>query len=267
MLDHPRTLLCLICVLALTGPAAAQPAPPLRDAAGAIATTASADAIEPDAIAALKAMGEALAAQQSFDLKTSFEADLSLDNDQNIEIGGTVHYLAERPDRLRVELASDLGQRVFVFDGQSLYVISENDKVYGQLDDVGPTIKDMLESVAYYADIELPLADLFDWGTADAPTNAVTGAFLVGKAEIDGEATRHWAFRTADKDFQVWIKDGDAALPLKMVIEDNSGTRPRFEVNLAWGDAKPPADAFTFTPPPDATPIPIVLRDAGEVSK
>jgi hypothetical protein len=211
-------------------------------------------------------MGAYLGSLETIDLTTHFEADLELDNDQTVQVGGTVHYLAERPNRLRADLTSDLGSRTFLFDGKSLFVVAPQKALYGQLDDVGPTIKDMLDQISTYTEIDLPLSELFAWGTSDDPSQLVAEGFLVGAASLDGKATTHWAFRSEEKDFEIWIADGARPLPLKMVIVDATDEhRPRVEVNLEWNEApQVAATEFTFVPPSGAKEIPILLHDPDE---
>ncbi len=263
-------LLCAGLALLVQPALAQQKSQTLKGAADAIKAAGAVDDLDPDAVTALKAMGQYIATQKTIDLTTHFEAELDLDNGQTVEIGGSAHYLAAPPDKLRVELKSDLGQRSFLFNGQSLYVVAPDQAVYGQLDNVGPTIKDMLDQVGTYSDIELPLADLFNWGTADDPAALIGDGFRVGAATVDGQPTTHWAYRTADKDFEVWIADGAKPLPLKLVVIDAiSPDRPRFEVNLDWSDNPViAAAAFDFTPPTGTDEVPILIHDAArETSK
>jgi len=239
--------LCVLLAVA-AGPVQAQDA--AKQAVKPIEAAASADVIEPASVEALKNMATYLAGLGAFELSSTFETELVLDNNQKVGIGGTTSYEVKRPDGLRVKLVGDLGAREFIYDGKLLTVVSPTDEVYGQVD-VAPTIKQMLEQVAYHLDIEVPLADLFDYGTEDSVVDKITESFLVSAATIDGKPTKHWAFRTEGKDFEVWIADGDAPVPLKIVIDDDTQpTRPRFEANLAWTtDAAPTAADFAFSAP------------------
>lgn len=266
----PRMVLPVLVaagLMALAPPATAQDqAKTLKGAAADIKAAGNADIIDPKSIDAIKAMGAYLAGLKTIDLSTRFEADLELDNDQNIEIGGTTHYLAERPNKLKAEVKTDLGERSFLFDGKSLYVVAPQKAVYGQLDDVGPTIKDMLDQVQTYSKIDLPISDLFAWGTSDDPAALIAEGFLVGPATVDGKAATHWAYRSEDKDFELWIADGDKPLPLKMSIVDATDEhRPRTEVTLSWNETPQIADTdFVFSPPSGAKEIPILIQDPDE---
>lgn len=254
----------LIGTLLLSAPAAlAQDAgtEALDKATEPIKQSAAADAIEPASIDALKAMGAYLGSLQSFSLVSDFETQMALDNDQIIDIGGTTKYDVRRPDRLRASIESDLGSREFIYDGKQLTVVDPLDKAYG-VAGVAPTIKEMLEQVSYHMGIDLPLSDLFNFGTEDSPEKAITEGFLVSSAKLDGVPAKHWAYRTDGKDFEVWIKEGTEPLPLRLVIlDDNAPTRPRFEANLQWmTTADVDSGHFSYTPPADYEEMGFVLK-------
>ena len=71
--------------------------------------------------------------------------------------------------------------------------------------------------------IQLPLEDLFRWADQDhSDIDKLTSAFNVGTATIDGVATDHWAFRSADFDWEIWIEQGDRPVPRKYVLIDRT---------------------------------------------
>jgi len=254
-------------------PAAAQeaaPAKPMEKALAPLQEKAEADKIEPASVEALEAMGAYLADLKNFTLKSDFETQMALDNDQVIDIGGTTNYEVRRPDGLRATVESDLGSREFIYDGKQLTVVDPPDKVYGRAE-VAPTIKGMLEQVSYHLGIDLPLSDLFNFGTPDAAENIITEGFLVSSAKVDDIPVKHWAYRTAGKDFELWIQDGDTPLPLRVVVlDDTIPARPRFEANLEWApNVEVASSEFEFTPPDDYEEIGFVMQtaEAGEPAK
>ena len=101
-----------------------------------------------------------------------------------------------------------------------------------------------------YIAIEIPIADLFDLGTAHSPINRLRSAFLVGKSEVEGTEADHFAYRGRDRDWQLWIRTGDKPVPLKFTLVDRrQPTQPRYSVTLNWIERGEIADAeFTFTP-------------------
>ena len=102
--------------------------------------------------------------------------------------------------------------------------------------------------------IDLPLADLFYWGTEHDGTGDITAATKVGVSTVEGTACDHFAFRQKDVDWELWIEQGAHPLPRKLVITTTSEkSRPQHGMVLSWDLApKLTDDLFTFAPPPDA---------------
>ena len=66
-----------------------------------------------------------------------------------------------------------------------------------------------------------------------------------------------YAFREDGVDWQLWIQDGDAPLPLKFVITTtDEPSQPQHVAVLKWNTSPKFDDAnFAFTPPPNAMKI------------
>jgi hypothetical protein len=125
-----------------------------------------------------------------------------------------------------------------------------------------PTIREVLATAYEKFGIELPLGDLFRWGTPDDHRDNITSAVTVGYAKINGADTDQYAFRQGKIDWQVWIQRGDKPLPLKIVITDTSdNAMPEFGAVLHWTTTASFNDAtFAFNPPKDAKSITIASR-------
>lgn len=218
--------------------------------------------IEPGSIEVLKAMGEHLQSMQSFSIKAHTTAEIVLDTDQKLEIGSEATYEVKRPNRLRIDLASDVVHGELVYDGKTLVYASPDQKVYAQVP-APATIKETLEHAAQKYDLAFPLADLFAWGTPDAPIDLIKEGFLVGQAYVNGKQTDHWAYRGMDQDAEIWIATDGAKLPLKISLVDRDDlTRPRVTTVLEWTEnAQIADDVFQYKPEADAEKIRFLKED------
>ena len=219
-------------------------------------TEPSGPRIEPASLQALTAMGDHLQKLTTFQLMATTTTEIILDTDQKLEIGGTATYEVRRPDRLRIDLATDVVHGELVYDGKTLVYASPDQKTYAQVP-APSTIKDMLEHAARKYDLAFPLADLFSWGTPDAPTDLIREGFLVGYAYVGDKPAAHWAYRGVDQDAEIWIATDGSPLPLKISLVDREDlTRPRITSVLEWNEnAAIDATAFTYTPPEGAQRI------------
>lgn len=221
--------------------------------------------IEPASVEALKGMGKHLQELKTFSLRATTTTEIVLDNDQKLEIGGTATYEVRRPDRLRIDLATDTVHGELVYDGKTIVYASPDQNVYAQVP-APATIKDTLEEAAQKYNLAFPLADLFSWGTDDAPLDLIKEGFLVGHANVGGKEAEHWAYRGVDQDAEIWIATEGPPLPLKISLVDKDDlTRPRITSVLEWTENATIADdVFSYKPGDGASKIKFLAEGAAK---
>lgn len=235
----------LMIPLALAcGPAAAQDAP---------ATSADRD---PAALAAMNRMSAALGKLSNVNVHADITAEDVLVSGQKLQYGGTWDLVARRPTMLRGTLKMGPAERVLYYDGKTVTMSAPSLGVYASAA-APPTIKEMLEKAQDNWGLEIPLADLFMWSQDPSLAAKLTSAFPAGKETIGGFTCEHYAMRQKGADWQIWIREGENALPCKLVITmTGDPAQPQFSAIYSWSDAEPPgAEAYTFTPPPGSNPI------------
>jgi len=215
--------------------------------------------IDPAAMAALNKMGTYLRTLETFQVKSVQTTDDVLDNGQTIQTNGVIDLLAARPNRLRAEITSDDMHRLFFYDGKSFTIFGQLVNYYATVP-APPTIGELIEKLDEHYGIEMPLVDLFLWGSpqSDSAKN-ITGAIDIGPSSIDGTSCEQYAFRQAGLDWQIWIQLGDYPLPRKLILTTTDDVaRPRHSQVLTWNLAPSFNDAaFTFEPPDGAQKIAI----------
>jgi hypothetical protein len=257
--DYPTVL--LFAGLSLAGVASA--AEPQTEAVPATAT----QAVDPAAMQALDRMGAYLRGLPIFNLEANDATDEVLESGEKIQLLKTVALQVRKPDHLHAEVATDRKAREIFYDGKQFTLLAPETGYYATVP-APASIRELLTEIETKFGIELPLVDLFHWGeNADAATE-VTQATVVGTSKIAGQAADHYAFRQDDIDWQIWIAQGDAPLPLRYVIttKDLPG-EPQYAANLSWNTQVRPDDAvFTFTPTADNHPIAIAVRDDSQAT-
>jgi len=221
---------------------------------------------DPKAIDALQRMGTYLRSLPAFHVSGESATEYVLDDGQKFRIDGTVDYLAKSPSQLHARIANAGQARELFIDGKALTVYSPGLKYYAS----GPLqgdLQTLLRDTEARYDVHLPLADLFWFGTAQAPADSVLAATVVGPARVGGQATTQYAFRQDGVDWQVWIDDGAKPLPRRFVITDTTdAARPQYTADLQW-DVSPKIapQAFTFKPGSGDHRITLVAVEATEV--
>jgi hypothetical protein len=212
--------------------------------------------IDPDAIAALQKMGEFLRNQQTFAVQSRATTDDVLPSGQKVQFSGTVDMRVRRPDRMRVDITGDRRNERIYYDGKTFTVFG--DKVgYFATAPAPPTLAELKDVLEQRYAIDLPLADLFYWGTERDGRAAIQAAARVGTSNVEGFMCDHYAFRQKDIDWELWVEQGGRPLPRKIVITTTSEkTMPQHSMVLNW-DLGPKFDEqlFTFVPPATARKI------------
>lgn len=226
-------------------------------------TAPPAGVVEPQAREALQRMGAYLATLTAFEIKTETSLDLVTNEGQRVQLDGGAHYKVQRPKGFAIEVATDMKDRRFVYDGKQLTVVSPKRGYYASAPMSG-TNREVINQMAERYGINLPLEDLFSWSEpGGVRADRLTSGYLVGPATIDGVQTDHYAFREAAADWQVWIQKGDQPLPRKLVIVDRSDPAfPAYSARLNW-TVNPTLNAadFAYVPGQGAKQIRLNILD------
>jgi hypothetical protein len=213
-------------------------------------------ALDPATMTALDKMGAYLRTLKAFQIQSTTTRETVLDDGQKIALDGTVDLLVQRPDRLRAEIVSDAQHRMFFFDGKTFTIFARRVNYYATVP-APSTVSQLADDLADKYGIELPLADLFYWGTEKSRVHEIKGAFDVGPSQVEGVSCEHYAFRQDGIDWQLWIQNGEYPLPRKLIVTTiDDEARPQYTSVMSWNLA--PAfndEAFSFSPPADVHKI------------
>jgi hypothetical protein len=259
----PRSLaaaLGLGCALALAG-CADRPAPATAAAAAPL--------LEPEAEAALRRMSVTLAGAPGFAFRLHTLRETRLEDGQAVLLAATSAILVRRPDRMTVQVGSDVGNFALWFDGAQVTLFNPDANLHGST----PLSGDILAAADWLRDrmgLALPVRpvlapDPYAALTGASPTSGRRlGASLVGETPVE-----HFAFRNASLDWEIWLEATPRALPRRVSVVQRTPQGPlrttlEFE---AWTLAPAVgAQAFRFVPPRGSVPATLVpLPDAGQI--
>lgn len=242
-----RTVLSVVVALVLAGTlsASAAPAPAVNSAA-----------IDPAAISALEKMGTYLRSLNAYAIEAAIQKELVLENGLKVQLAESASLVARRPDRLTLKVSSERKEREFFYDGRQFTLWAPRVNSYATVV-APPTIRELIIKLEEKFGIEMPLVDLFKWGTEESRIKDITVAMELGIARIDGADCTHYGFRQEGLDWQIWIQKGNFPLPRKLVLTTTTDeARPQHQAVLTWNLAPVFIDKdFTFEPPPNAQRI------------
>jgi len=225
--------------------------------------------VDPRAMAALDKMGTYLRTLNTFQVAAVETTDNVLDNGQAVQSGGVVDILVARPNRVRAEIASDDMDRLLFYDGKNFTIYGQRVNYYATVP-APPTIAELIDKLSERYAIDMPLVDLFMWGSpASAERTEITSALDLGPSSVDGTTCQQYAFRQEGLDWQIWIQQGDYPLPRKLILTTlTDDARPRHTQILKWNLAPSFNDeAFAFDPPEGAQRIAIAEATASPTNE
>lgn len=229
----------------------------------AAAVRAQAPLVEPEATDALKRMGAHLRSLKSFAVEATTTDEDVLDDGQKLQSESTATLLAKLPDRLRLHVSNDRHERLYLFDGKTFTLSAERANMYATVP-APRTIAELATKLENDFGIDMPLADLFRWGSPHWQSAKLEAAMDAGPSVVSGTTCEQYAFRQEGIDWQVWIQKGDYPLPRKLVITTTSdAARPQHTAVYTWNLAPSFNDAaFVFDPPPGAERVSLAKEAA-----
>jgi len=249
-------------VLALLALSLAAPGLHAQTAAPAGAAPQLANAVDPASIQALKDMGAHLQSLKRFQVSTALTGERVLEDGQKLQHSATADIDVDRPNMLRARMFSSRSEREIIYDGKMATLYYPAQKYYSTVaftENVGGLISKLEEKYG----VQIPLSDLFLWGTPAAPLDKIDSAMNAGQDFIGDDLCNHYAFRQGDFDWQIWITTGSKPLPRKLVITSRADDARPQSVSLIDWNLKPAfKDAvFKFTPPKGATAVELRSMD------
>ncbi|MFL5523278.1 MAG: DUF2092 domain-containing protein [Gemmatimonadaceae bacterium] len=237
------------------------------DASGSASYAAATETIDQTAIAALNKMGSYLRSLKAYEVRATTTQDDVLSTGQKAQFTGTQDLLIRQPNGLRAELTSEGQHRFMFYDGKNFTLYADGPGFYATVP-APSNLRELGDTLQKKFAIEMPLRDLFLWGTDAASSKAIRSAVDLGPTQVDGTTVQHYAFRQDGVDWQVWIQNGDYPLPRKLVITTtDDDARPDYSAVLDWNLAPSfNTEAFVFYPPSSAKRIAIRRADSAAVN-
>jgi hypothetical protein len=251
----PHRKLCLFAALLVACPSLLAQQPATESAAPGTAMVPT-QRISPEAQAILDRMTATLQGLKAYTITGTSSRDTVMAYGYKLQTNESATLTVQRPNRLRAEIRGDLRNRTIVYDGSTLSMYSPDDRAYMQVP--APDTLAVLISRLLDAGVELPLIDVLYTGATGQLTEAVRTGIVVGPSTINGKTCDQLAFRQANIDWQIWIAQGEYALPCKIVITTRHEVGdPQWQATLEW-NLKPTIQksAFEFKAPEGSVQIP-----------
>ena len=231
------------------------------------ATAMGGEGIDPEADRILRSMSSYLAGTPAFSVNADIGSEIITREGQKLQLNSVGTILLKRPAMLHAERKGMFADVAVFFDGKTLTLHGKNLNAFFQMEAPG-SIDDAIRMLEMETGVDAPGADLLFSDPYAVLSSGVEKGTYLGIAYVDGVPCHHLAFREAQVDWQLWVREGDAPLPVKYTITSKWQTAaPQYEVRLRDWNTKPRVDAgeFAFTAPQGARKLDALpMNELGE---
>ena len=206
-------------------------------------------------------MANKIASFKSFSVTLRMGYDVLQDNGEKIEFNEIRNLKIKRPSFISVSATRSDGEQVgLLYNGEVMTQFNLNEKVYAQLEK-----KMDLDNFIHYAvstlKIRVPLARMLTSTFPSDLKRLCKEAYYVERDVVVADVpTAHYAGRTEDVDFQVWIADDNLPRRLIITYKKEEG-QPQFWADFKKWDINPrfSREDFVFEPKKGMEKIPILI--------
>lgn len=214
--------------------------------------------MQQQAVDALNKVGSYLRSLKTFRIVADSVTDAVLTTGQNVGFLHRTEMSVQRPNKLSVVITGSRAPKGLIYDGHTAVVFDDTHGYYSKAP-APPTIKELITDIDQKYGVQLPLVDLFYWGSQSDDEKALTSALFIGLDKVQGKWCNHYAYQQPGLDWELWIQTGPRPLPCRFVVTDTTQpSRPQHAVNYQWTlDPTFEASTFEFHPRPGAHQIPM----------
>ena len=205
--------------------------------------------VNPQVVDKLIDMGNYLRSLPKFQVDADVSRDTVLESGQTIKTESSNTLKVVGHDRMYAKTEGDVRTREFFYNGKKLTQYSPYLKYYTTVD-APPKVAEALHMIEDHYGVQVPMEDLFLFGSDQSQIDALKAALYVGPSTIKGQLCDHLAFRQEGIDWQLWITRSDKPLPCKLVITTtDEKSSPEYSAVYHWNLKPTIADSiFTFKP-------------------
>lgn len=202
----------------------------------------------------LQQMGDYLKSAEQFHFHAEVTVDKVRNSGQKLQFERTLDAYVRRPNKIRVNVLTELGPVRFSHDGKKITLFTLYDDAYAT-SEAPAAIDEALDFAVEKFGIPILMADFLFSDPYRVLTENVVTAYYVGIDRVRGKECHHLAFTQETIDWQIWIDAGETALPQKLVITyKQEPGQPQFSgVFTEWNlSSQLPDLFFTFKAPAGA---------------
>ncbi len=195
--------------------------------------------------------------QKNFTVNLNVTYDNILESEAKVQYSALQTVRVQKPGRLQVDYVGDLRNTKFYYNGKTFTFYSVPDNLYATSTAL-PTIEGTLRQIEETYDLTIPLSNLYVEDPCALVIPEVQNSLYIGLSEVNQTDTHHLLFMESDRNWQIWLTEGDNPVPLKVVITyKDLPQSPQYTAVFSDWNFNPnlPPETFNFQPPKDSHSI------------
>lgn len=197
---------------------------------------------------AMDAMSKRLGTAEQFSVDFDAALEVVTTDGQSLTLSSSGSVSMQRPDKLYAERKGGFADLMFLYDGEVLTLFGKSKNLYAQVKTSG-TIDDLVDTIREDYNRPIPGGDFLVSNIAAALLDDVTDIKDLGSGVVGGVECDHFAFRTSEVDWEIWLTQEDRPTPClyKITTKDVAGS-PQYSLLFSnWQfDADAVLQSFTF---------------------
>jgi hypothetical protein len=237
----PQPILAALAAVAAFAAVSAHASPTQENPAPAAA------AVDPRALAVLKASCAALAAARTLSFTATDTYERGARNGQPLYSTVKSQVTLQRPDKLKVIKLGDGTPDEFYYDGKQVMAYVPSLHVVA-IADAPATVDEMLTSAWELAETHFPFADVIVSQPCDVFDEGMKSAFYVGQSKVVGGVTTDViAVNLNNAEGEMWIGADDHLPRMIRTRHPSDPAHADYQTEYSDWQVNPPVDASAFT--------------------
>jgi hypothetical protein len=221
--------------------------------------------IDPLALDVLKAVTKPIEQAQAFSLKALVSEEQLATNGQIVTFFHTTEITVQRPDKTHL-IFKGRGERVDYYGTNgSITMYAPDAKLYATMP-AKATIDDNFADITAKG-IDMPVGAFLCSNLYEIASKNLITAYVIGRVKIYDQDVHQLAFTSPDVDWQLWVIGGESPRIVRAEsVNKKLEGKPRTIVQFLDWNLSPTIspDEFTFTKPPDAHQIGMLMPTGGK---
>ena len=185
---------------------------------GAVKISKNTDSnIDPKTLSILREMTQFIGIRNNYTFKAEMMYDNILETGRRLQVTASEKVFLEKPDKVFIEYRGDYNAFKLLYNYNKVTILDTTTNTYTEVNSP-ETINATFDRLSKVYGFRPPLSDFYYLFPYKSMIENVKSSYYIGTSFVFGVRCHHLSFVEEDKDWQIWIEDGNRKIPRKVVI-------------------------------------------------